>query len=166
MDEAAYAYLLGVYLGDGWLSSHRGSQHRLRVALDAQYPLITFEVAQAMSVLADGHRVDRRLKATEACIVVGSYGAHRFELFPQHGPGPKHTRPIALERWQDECVDAFPELFVRGLFQTDRGRTPWHSLMNSWARRPKPTARLGARRRAANVGPEWVATLDRSNFSA
>ena len=30
-DAAAYAYLLGLYLGDGWLSRHRGSVYKLRI---------------------------------------------------------------------------------------------------------------------------------------
>ena len=40
-------------------------------------------------------------------------------LFPQHGPGRKHTRKIALEAWQQEIVDEFTEEFVRGLIHSD-----------------------------------------------
>lgn len=31
----------------------------------------------------------------------------------------KHTRVIALESWQQEVVDQYPSLFLRGLFHSD-----------------------------------------------
>jgi hypothetical protein len=43
-------------------------------------------------------------------------------LFPQHGPGRKHSRPIVLEPWQQAIVDAEPEAFLRGLIHTDGWR--------------------------------------------
>src|SRR2546423_9554335 len=33
-----YAYLLGLYLGDGCLSEGRGSVYKLRITLDQRYP--------------------------------------------------------------------------------------------------------------------------------
>ncbi len=36
-----------------------------------------------------------------------------------HGPGKKHERPIALEPWRQEIVDAHPWRFVRGLIHSD-----------------------------------------------
>jgi hypothetical protein len=35
---AAYVYLLGMYLGDGCLSSHPRDVYKLRISLDARYP--------------------------------------------------------------------------------------------------------------------------------
>lgn len=40
-------------------------------------------------------------------------------LFPQHGPGRKHERPIAIQDWQREILTNHPEQFVRGLFLSD-----------------------------------------------
>lgn len=45
VDEQAYAYLLGMYLGDGCLSLHRRGVYRLRIACDLKYPDIIDEVA-------------------------------------------------------------------------------------------------------------------------
>ena len=42
-DKPAYAYLLGLYLGDGWLSEHPRSVFKLRVSLDARQPAIVDE---------------------------------------------------------------------------------------------------------------------------
>jgi hypothetical protein len=40
-------------------------------------------------------------------------------LFPQHGPGRKHERAIALTEWQRRLVAGQPQLMVRGLIHSD-----------------------------------------------
>jgi hypothetical protein len=39
--------------------------------------------------------------------------------FPQHGPGPKHRRSIALAAWQLEITRAHPAALIRGLIHSD-----------------------------------------------
>ncbi|WP_321170730.1 hypothetical protein [Embleya scabrispora] len=48
-----------------------------------------------------------------------SYSRHWPCLFPQHGPGRKHERPIILESWQRDIVRAEPWALVRGLIHSD-----------------------------------------------
>jgi len=43
-------------------------------------------------------------------------------LFPQHGPGKKHTRRIALEPWQLALVAEVPGRLLRGMIHTDGWR--------------------------------------------
>ncbi|WP_342666174.1 hypothetical protein [Spirillospora albida] len=62
-------------------------------------------------------KVGRR--ASPGCTNVGAYSKHWPCLFPQHGPGMKHTRKIELAPWQQEIVDEFTEDFVRGLVHSD-----------------------------------------------
>ena len=50
-------------------------------------------------------------------------------LFPQHGPGRKHERPIVLDTWQRAIVESDPGPFLRGLFHSDGCRA------NNWAQR-------------------------------
>lgn len=50
---------------------------------------------------------------------VSQYSKHWPCLFPQHGPGRKHERTIALEPWQQDLVDQATEAFVRGLIHSD-----------------------------------------------
>lgn len=58
--------------------------------------------------------------------MVTSYYRHWPHLFPQHGPGVKHNRRIALEPWQQDIVDAHPWEFIRGLVHSDGCRvTNW-----------------------------------------
>jgi hypothetical protein len=45
---------------------------------------------------------------------VNSYSKHWPCLFPQHGPGMKHQRRIALEKWQRRICDLYPHRLLRG----------------------------------------------------
>jgi hypothetical protein len=40
-------------------------------------------------------------------------------LFPQHGRGRKHERPIALEAWQRRLVEKHADQLLRGLIHSD-----------------------------------------------
>jgi hypothetical protein len=114
---AAYAHLLGLYLGDGCLSKHRKDVYALRIACDNAYPRL---INEAEAAIADVHpsRPVHRVRAV-GCTSVLSYWKHWPCLFPQHGPGPKHRRSIELVAWQREIVAAHPELLLRGLFNAD-----------------------------------------------
>jgi hypothetical protein len=50
---------------------------------------------------------------------VSSYSRHWPCLFPQHGPGLKHNRRIALESWQQRIAERFPGRIARGLIHSD-----------------------------------------------
>jgi hypothetical protein len=115
---AAYVYLLGLYLGDGWISTHRRSVFKLRITLDAKYPGIIDEAAAAMREVIPRSRVSR-LPRRYGDVEVYSYSKAWPCLLPQHGPGKKHERSIALEPWQHELVSRSPELLLRGLIHSD-----------------------------------------------
>ena len=55
----------------------------------------------------------------QGCTEVLSTSKHWPCLFPQHGPGRKHTRKIELADWQRDIVDRCPGDFARGLFHSD-----------------------------------------------
>jgi hypothetical protein len=112
-----YAYLLGLYLGDGWLVSMRERTYSLRLALDQRYPQIIRAAADAMAAMHPRGRV--RVVARQGCAVVSSYWIDWPILFPQHGPGPKHTRPIVLANWQQETARQYPRELIRGLLHSD-----------------------------------------------
>jgi hypothetical protein len=65
----------------------------------------------------------------QGCTCVTARWKHWPCLFPQHGPGMKHTRPIVLAPWQEEIVAAHTGAFLRGLFHSDGCR------MTNWTRR-------------------------------
>lgn len=53
------------------------------------------------------------------CFEVYSYSRAWPCLFPQHGPGTKHTRRIWLSRWQQRLAERWPESLIRGMIQSD-----------------------------------------------
>ncbi|WP_328919075.1 transcriptional regulator [Streptomyces jietaisiensis] len=116
-NPAAYAYLLGLYLGDGCINAHRKGVHVLRVVLDNAWPGIIDACESAMRAVRPYNSVCRAKK--QGCVAVTCYSKHWPCLFPQHGPGRKHERAIVLEPWQQEIVDAHPWEFVRGLIHSD-----------------------------------------------
>lgn len=113
-----YPYLLGLYLGDGCISAHPRSVYKLRLSLDSAYPRIIEEAASAMRKVLPASKVNR-WHAPRHCVEVYSYSKAWPCLFPQHGPGKKHLRPIELTDWQSEMVGKNPQLLLRGLIQSD-----------------------------------------------
>jgi hypothetical protein len=125
----AYVYLLGLYLGDGCLSAHRRDVFKLRISLDARYPEIVEECRDAIRAVMPASKVNRVDMRT--WFEVYSYSKSWPCLFPQHGLGPKHKRPIVLSTWQWRLVSERPDLLLRGLLQSDgcrfqnTGRCGW-----------------------------------------
>jgi hypothetical protein len=117
LDEQAYAYLLGQYLGDGCVSTI-GSSVRLRITCCDAYPKIMDECADAMRAVVPGVRVGRIQRI--GCTEVYATSFHWTCLVPQRGPGPKHERPIELQDWQREiAIGRHAAPFVRGLVHSD-----------------------------------------------
>lgn len=120
VDEEAYAYLLGIYLGDCCLSAYPRAVYRLRIFCDLKYPEIINEVATHMVITRGSETIG--FTAKKGCVEVHSDWKHWLCLFPQHGPGRKHQRQITLEPWQRELVDVYPKPLIRGLIHSDGNR--------------------------------------------
>ena len=116
LDDAAYVYLLGLYLGDGCISKQPKDVWRLRIFQTAKYVQHTEECAVAMhAVLPNNVLVQQR----QGCVEIASSSKHWPCLFPQHAPGRKHERKIELAPWQQWHVERYPKLLLRGLVQSD-----------------------------------------------
>jgi hypothetical protein len=125
---AAYAHLLGLYLGDGCISDLRRGVQVLRIACCDDYPRLIDECEAAMRAVRPG--AVSRFQAPGCQYVVG-YWKHWSCVFPQHGPGRKHDRAIALEPWQQVIVDEHPGRLLRGLFHSDGCRVQnWATAKN------------------------------------
>ena len=115
-----YAYLLGIYLGDGTILRMRKGVWSLRIFQDVRYPGIIEEIATAMAAVMPENRVHVVPKCnTENCAVISSSSKSWPCLIPQCGPGLKHTRKIELSAWQWAYVWQEPGMFVRGLIHSD-----------------------------------------------
>jgi hypothetical protein len=119
--EQDYAYLLGMYLGDGCLSEV-GRKVWLCVAMDSAYPGIIDECRAAISSVLEFRTSNAHRARNKNLVLVRSYGREWLCLFPQHGPGRKHHRRIELAGWQREIVARYPGSLLRGLVHSDGWR--------------------------------------------
>lgn len=115
-----YAYVLGLYLGDGYISpagDRRKGVWSLRIMCDDGWPGLIESCKAALAALLPDHRIGTVQKT--GCTEVVARWKHWPCVFPQHGAGAKHTREIALAPWQVEIVAAYPRELARGLFHSD-----------------------------------------------
>lgn len=111
LPQTSYTYLLGLYLGDGYIASHARGVYRLRIYCANAYPELIRRCESAMGeVIAT--KVGR--VPCVGCTEVASSSKHWPCLLPQHGPGKKHERRIELVPWQQELVDLDPRPLLWG----------------------------------------------------
>ena len=117
---SAYAYLLGLYLGDGCISACAWDVFRRRITCCDAYPHLMELCEEAMLAILP-NRVGRVHRV--GCTELYSHSKHWPCLFPQHGPGRKHERSIVLAPWQRSVVEQHPKDLLRGLIHSDRCRS-------------------------------------------
>jgi hypothetical protein len=120
LDEPAYSYLLGLYLGDGCISvagDRAKGIWKLRIMCADSWPGLIQECAHTMQAIRPDNKV--LMVQREGCTEVLSCSRHWPCLFPQHGPGKKHLRTIELADWQQVIVERHPGEFARGLLHSD-----------------------------------------------
>ncbi|MFJ9024729.1 helix-turn-helix domain-containing protein [Streptomyces sp. NPDC102259] len=161
LDESAYSYLLGLYLGDGHISHY--SEHRvpnLMITCAESWPGLMDECEQAMRTVFPDNSVCRVRRT--GCRNVKVYSKHLHCLFPQHGPGKKHERPIILDPWQGAIVDAHPWEFVRGLIHSDGCRiTNWTEKTVSGERKRYEYPRYFFANKSDDIRKLFTDTLDK-----
>lgn len=122
LDLEAYAYLLGLYLGDGHIVRMR-KVWCLRIFQDVRYPALIDLCAKAVRAVS-GRKVCFGGKV--GCVAVTSCWNHWPCVFPQHGRGRKHLRKIELHPWQQEIATRYPERILAGLIHSDGCRVLNH----------------------------------------
>ena len=147
---AGYAELLGWYLGDGHISLGRRGVYSLHIYNDLSYPVVNAHIADLVRAVKPAGRPHTRV--IPGCLVTTVSWKHWPCLFPQHGPGRKHERPIRLEDWQRDVVREHPWDFLRGLFHSDGCR------VNNWA------TRMVAGERKRYDYPRWQFTNESADI--
>jgi hypothetical protein len=118
VDQKAYSYLLGLYLGDGHIVAMRNGVLKLQIYCCDLYPALIQACESAIAAVMPCCRVNRAQR--EGCSVVYAYSKHWPCLFPQAGAGRKHEREIALHDWQRRiALDSHPRELIRGLLHSD-----------------------------------------------
>lgn len=118
-----YVYLLGVYLGDGYIVRHKRGNFQLRTFCSADHPQILLHIARALEAIFPEKRAHWYLHPEWAMVILSMYSTEWPCLFPQYGPGMKHSREIALSGWQQRLVERHPEELLRGLIHSDGCRS-------------------------------------------
>lgn len=112
-----YAYLLGLYLGDGCIAAHPRGVFRLQIFCCDAYPQLMALCQNAVQRVLPASKVG--LVRRDGCTEVYSFSKHWPCLFPQHGPGRKHLRSIVLADWQERILEAHPDEVLKGLIHSD-----------------------------------------------
>ncbi|MFC9390781.1 helix-turn-helix domain-containing protein [Streptomyces venezuelae] len=161
LDEVAYAYLLGLYLGDGHIAHSQAMRvPSLSISCTDTWPGLINACVRAMQAVLPGNHASKVQR--QGCIEVKIYSKHLACLFPQHGPGKKHERPIVLEAWQREIVELHPWQFIRGLIHSDGSRiTNWTTRLIGGERKRYEYPRYFFTNSSADIIGLFTGALDR-----
>jgi hypothetical protein len=116
--DSDYAELLALYVGDGHIA-RMGRTYRLRIFLDTSYPHIIEEARLLLDRCFAANEVGLARCPKGSTTILSVYSRHLPCLFPQHGRGKKHERPIILEDWQRVSLETAPMNFIRGCIRSD-----------------------------------------------
>ena len=114
--ENEYSYILGLYLGDGYINQMPRTW-KLRFFLNGKYEeLNNFAVNQLKRIFPE-NVINPYRHPKHDMITIYVHSKKIPLLFPQMGEGMKHTRKIKLMKWQEEII--IPRFFIMGLFHSD-----------------------------------------------
>lgn len=104
-----YAYLLGLYLGDGCISAHRRGVFRLRITLDSRYPGIISECAEAMAAVLPSSKVGVLPHRKQNSVEVSSFSRAWPGLACSHSMEPARSM-IERSGWSNGSVESWNEI--------------------------------------------------------
>ncbi|MFK4067880.1 helix-turn-helix domain-containing protein [Streptomyces sp. NPDC029674] len=129
------------------------------LTMDDAWPGLQDHVEATLRVVFP-HNATCRVR-TKGAHNIKVYFKHLPCLFPQHGPGKKHDRKIALEPWQQEIVDAHPWEFVKGLVHSDGCRiTNWTTRLVRGERKRYEYPRYFFTNKSDDIRELFTGTLD------
>lgn len=119
--EKEYSYILGLYLGDGYISK-QSRTFKMRICLDIKYDNLNLFAIQKLSTLFPNnkpHVLKLKNKITNLFnqIILSIHNNNLNLLFPQYGVGKKHLREIKLTKWQTDIIDY--KYLLLGFFHSD-----------------------------------------------
>lgn len=125
-ERRSYAFLLGMYLGDGHISKC-GRVWRFRLFLDYKYQGLIEQCRKSMKIVFKYNKVGEYIGKNKVTgqnnyVELFCHNKNMLDYFPQHGKGKKHNRKIVIHEWQEKILKSFPEEFLRGLLLSDGSR--------------------------------------------
>lgn len=113
--ESAYSYILGLYLGDGYISKTKRT-YRLRIFLDSQYNKLNEYLVNQLQQLFPNNKVTI-IKSKHNMIILSVYSNNIPDLFPHIGKGKKHNREIIITFWQEDIL--ISHQLIKGFIHSD-----------------------------------------------
>lgn len=121
--EPHYVYLLGAYLGDGYINrTHNDRTFKLRIFCDSKQDRVIDDCRTSLSICLPKNKVRAGEIRGKNCVEVSVHSNLLPVLFPQIGPGRKHERKIRLTEEQKGLVDSYPLYLIKGLIDSDGTR--------------------------------------------
>lgn len=114
--QSVYSYLLGLYLGDGYINKCKRT-FRLRIFLDEKYLKLNKYAEERMKKLFLKNKINVSLQKNKSCICLSVYNNELNDIFPQNGLKKKYERKIELLEWQKEIIA--PIELLKGLIHSD-----------------------------------------------
>jgi len=111
----SYSYILGMYLGDGYIDKMRRT-YRLRIFLDSRQDLVIEECIKNLKILFPNNKINF-YKFKDNYVSIRVYSNNIPILFPHIGSGAKHNRNIEFEDFQKNNI--IKKSLMIGLFHTD-----------------------------------------------
>jgi len=108
-----YSYILGLYLGDGFINKCKRT-YRLRISLDKKYNSVNEMVKNCLSSIFN-NKINVVKRGN--CVDISLYNNNLPYFFPQHGKGKKYLRKIILTEWQNQILS--PINLIKGLIHSD-----------------------------------------------
>jgi hypothetical protein len=115
LDKDAYSYILGVYLGDGYINKMERTW-KLRFFLDSRQTLVIDECVKNLKKIFIKNKVSI-LTTKYNYIIIYLYSNYIPNLFPHLGEGEKYKRKIELNEFQINIINY--DKLMKGLFHSD-----------------------------------------------
>src|SRR5690554_2029973 len=107
----SYSYLLGSYLGDGYINLITNKRsYKLRISCDSKYLDVINRNRKAITNIFRYNKVniaDKYYNDKLSSHDIMVHSNHIPELFPQWKGGVKHKRKIELENWQLSIINNY-----------------------------------------------------------
>lgn len=117
--DTRLAYIIGVALGDGNLSSPNGRATRLRITCDKKYPNLISEIYEALASNFPENRVSLVLSRKDNCIDISVYSNKLNGIMPwKVNRGSKIDQHAHVPEWI-ATDPKYMKACLKGLFQTD-----------------------------------------------
>jgi hypothetical protein len=115
LDYNSYSYILGIYLGDGYINKMNRTW-RLRIFLDKRQNLVIDECIKNLKILFPDNKISI-IKTKHNYVIINLYSNKLPELFPHLGKGEKYKRKIEFNDKQINIINY--DKLMRGLFHSD-----------------------------------------------